>query len=40
MNVVKEVEVNHIYWYQKALMWVGVVAVLLLTGVILYKIKL
>lgn len=40
VDVVKEVEVNHIYWYQKALMWAGGVAVLLLVGGIIYKIKL
>lgn len=39
VDVVKEVEVNHIYWYQKALMWAGGIAVLLLAGGIIYKIK-
>lgn len=37
--VVKEVEVNHIYWYQKLLMWLGGIAVILLIVVITYKIK-
>lgn len=39
VDVVKEVEVNHIYWYQKALMWVGGIAVVLLAGGIIYKLK-
>ena len=39
VDVVKEVEVNHIYWYQKALMWAGGIAVLLLAGGIIYKLK-
>lgn len=39
VDVVKEVEVNHIYWYQEALMWAGGIAVLLLAGGIIYKIK-
>lgn len=34
------VEVNHIKWYQKILMWVGGIATLLLTGSIIYKIKI
>ena len=33
------VEVNHLKWYQEALMWTGGIAVLLLTGSIIYKIK-
>ena len=37
--VMKEVEVNHIYWYQKLLMWLGGIAVILLIVVITYKIK-
>lgn len=39
VDIVKEVEVNHIYWYQKALMWAGGISVLLLTGGIIYKLK-
>lgn len=39
VDVVKEVEVNHIYWYQKALMWAGGIAVLLLAGGIIFKLK-
>lgn len=39
VDVVKEVEVNNIYWYQKALMWAGGIAVVLLAGGIIYKLK-
>lgn len=40
VNVVKEVEVNHIYWYQKALMWTGgIAAMLLIAGGVIYKLK-
>lgn len=35
VDVIKEVEVNHIHWYQKILMMIGGLAVLL----ILFKIK-
>lgn len=38
-TTVKEVEVNHIKWYQKLLMWVGGIMSLILTGYIIYKIK-
>lgn len=38
-KTVKEVEVNHIKWYQKLLMWMGGIMSLLLTGYIIYKIK-
>lgn len=38
-KTVKEVEVNHIKWYQKLLMWVGGIMSLILTGYIIYKIK-
>lgn len=34
------VEVNHIKWYQEALMWIGSIALLLLIGSIIYKIKI
>lgn len=37
---IKEVEVNHIYWWQKALMWFGGIMGLLLVGSIIYKIKI
>ena len=40
VDVVKEVEVNHIYWYQKALMWAGVVAMALIASfVFFFKMK-
>lgn len=35
----KEVEVNHIYWYQKLLMWVGGISLLLCVMCITYKLK-
>ena len=38
--VVKKVEVNHIYWWQKSLMYIGVLVVIILlsiTGFKLYK---
>ena len=37
--VVKEVEVNHIYWYQKLLMWLGGITIILLIIVIAYRVK-
>lgn len=37
--VVKEVEVNHIYWWQKTLMWLGGIMTMLFAGIITYKIK-
>ena len=37
--VVKEVEVNHIYWYQKLLMWLGGITIILLIIVITYRVK-
>lgn len=39
IDVVKEVEVNHIYWYQKSLMWIGGIAALLLVGLLIFKLK-
>ena len=39
VSVVKEVEVNHIYWYQKLLMWLGGITIVLLIIVITYKVK-
>lgn len=40
LETVKEVEVNHIKWYQKALMWIGGIMSLIFTGYIIYKMKL
>lgn len=40
VETVKEVEVNHIKWYQKTLMWIGGIMSLILTGYIIYKGKL
>ena len=37
--VEKEVEVNHIYWYQKLLMWLGSITIILLIIVIAYRVK-
>lgn len=39
VEVVKEVKVNYITWYQKVLMWAGGVVLLLLIAYIIYKIK-
>lgn len=39
LETVKEVEVNHIKWYQKVLMWAGGVMSLLLAFYVIYKIK-
>lgn len=40
VETVKEVEVNHIKWYQKTLMWIGGIMSLILTGYIIYEVKL
>lgn len=40
IETVKEVEVNHIKWYQEVLMWIGGIMSLILTGYIIYKVKL
>lgn len=40
VETVKEVEVNHIKWYQEAFMWIGGIMSLILTGYIIYKVKL
>lgn len=40
VETVKEVEINHIKWYQKTLMWIGGIMSLILTGYIIYKVKL
>lgn len=37
--VVKEIEVNHIYWWQKLLMWLGGVMIVVLIVVITHKLK-
>ena len=39
VSVEKKVEVNHIYWWQKILMWLGGIAAILFAGNITYKIK-
>lgn len=39
INTTKEVKVNHIYWYQKILIYIGSISLLLLIGFIIYKIK-
>ncbi len=39
-EVVKEVIVNHIKWYQKVLMWVGGIVSLVLLGCAIYKVKI
>ena len=35
--VVKEVEVNHIYWWQKSLMYIGVLVVIILLSIMGFK---
>lgn len=40
IETVKEVEVNHIRWYQKALMWIGGITSIILISYIIYKFKL
>lgn len=35
--VVKEIEVNHIYWWQKSLMYIGVLVVIILLSIIGFK---
>lgn len=39
MTIEKEVRVNHMYWWQKALMWLGGIMTMLFAGIITYKIK-
>ena len=39
VSVEKKVEVNHIYWYQKLLMWLGCITIILLIIVITYRVK-
>ena len=38
-SVEKKVEVNHIYWWQKLLMWLGGITIVLLIIVITYRVK-
>lgn len=38
-TVTKEVKVNYVTWYQKLLMWSGGISLLLLAGLIIYRIK-
>lgn len=39
-TIEKEVEVNHIYWWQKLLMWLGVVLTIMASLIITYKVKI
>ena len=39
VSVEKKVEVNHIYWWQKLLMWLGGITIVLLIIVITYRVK-
>ena len=39
VSVEKKVEVNHIYWYQKLLMWLGGITIILLITVKTYRVK-
>lgn len=39
-TIEKKVEVNHIYWWQKLLMWLGVISVILSSIFITYKMKI
>ena len=39
VSIEKKVEVNHIYWWQKTLMWLGGIMTMLLAGFITYKFK-
>ena len=38
-SVEKKVAVNHIYWWQKLLMWLGGITIVLLIIVITYRVK-
>lgn len=38
-TIEKKVEVNHIHWYQKLLMWLGGITIIILTIVITYRMK-
>ena len=39
MTIEKEVKVNHVYWWQNTLMWLGGIMTMLFAGIITYKIK-
>ena len=39
VSVVKEVEVNHIYWWQKTLMWVGGILSICIIISLIHKLK-
>ena len=39
VSVVKEVEVNHIYWWQKTLMWVGGILSICIITFLIHKLK-
>lgn len=39
IKVPKEVKINYLYWWQEALMWSGLVSILMLVGFIIFKIK-
>ena len=39
-TIEKKVEVNHIYWWQKLLMWLGVIATVFSSVFITYKMKI
>lgn len=39
IEIIKEVEVNHLKWYQEVLMWVGGILSLMVFGYIMYRIK-
>lgn len=39
VTVTKEVKINHIKWYQKFLMWIGVISLWSLIILIAYKLK-
>lgn len=38
-TIEKKVEVNHIYWYQKLLMWLGGITIIILIIAIIYRMK-
>lgn len=40
VETIKEVKVNYIKWYQKALMWIGGVLSLFTIGCVIYKLKI
>lgn len=38
-TIIKEVEVNHIKWYQNLLMWIGSISMISMITYIIYKLK-